>query len=152
IEPDGVLWYFAGGKIHRIANPQALRFTANPAQLRYSQLSELRALSENVYAVLRDRGANLWLGTADGLIRLVRSSFHVVEVGKGLVGFALSSSTDDSIVWAQTAASASNVVHFQNGRIDWQVPASAELTERQPQRGLCPEAMDSRRTFVYRSH
>ena len=99
-EPDGVLWYFLGYEVHRLANPQALRVPANLARLRNEKLGEAAGLAtpESIFSALRDREGNVWLGASDGLIRLARASFHVAKIAT-LQGFTLSSSPDDSIVW-----------------------------------------------------
>lgn len=118
--PDGVLWYVARSMTYPIPNPQTLR----PEE--FGTASGL-TIAASIHAVLRDREGNLWLGTDEGLTRLVRSRFRVVERATKS-RFALIHSTDDSMIWLTAGESSREMVHFQNGHIDWRVPVTPKIT------------------------
>jgi signal transduction histidine kinase/ligand-binding sensor domain-containing protein len=120
--PDGVLWIFTRNKQYRIANPEVLEARAGLAQLHYEEFGA--TVFDNAYLSLQDREGNLWVGTAGGLSRLTRSSFHIVE-NERTSEFALSASPDGSMVWTEIYPEGRRITHYQNGRIDWRMPIAA---------------------------
>ena len=122
---DGSFWFFTRNKQYRILNPQVLKARASPAELRYEEFEA--KIFDNVYLSMRDREGNLWFGTAGGLVRITPSSFHLLGNERSSE-FALSPSPDGSVVWAENHLEGHRVSHYQDGRIDWQIPISTWMT------------------------